>query len=98
LATAIGEVQEGMLLATALERNKVLPKMATEMIAVGEETGSMETMLRDVAEFHEGELDHRLSQMTTWIEPILLLVMGAIVAVVVIVMYLPIFQAAGTIH
>src|SRR5207253_1333485 len=98
LATAIGQVQEGMLLATALERSKVLPKMALEMIAVGEETGSMETMLRDVAEFHEGELDQRLSQMTTWIEPILLLVMGAIVAVVVIVMYLPIFQAAGTIH
>ena len=98
LATAIGQVQEGMLLATALERNKVLPKMALEMIAVGEETGSMETMLRDVAEFHEGELDQRLSQMTTWIEPILLLVMGAIVAVVVIVMYLPIFQAAGSIH
>jgi type IV pilus assembly protein PilC len=98
LATAIGQVQEGMLLATALERNKVLPKMALEMIAVGEETGSMETMLRDVAEFHEAELDQRLSLMTTWIEPILLLVMGAIVAVVVIVMYLPIFQAAGTIQ
>ena len=98
LAAAIGQVQEGMLLATALERSKVLPKMALEMIAVGEETGSMETMLRDVAEFHEGELDQRLSQMTTWIEPILLLLMGAIVAVVVIVMYLPIFQAAGTIH
>jgi type IV pilus assembly protein PilC len=98
LATAIGQVQEGMLLATALERNKVLPKMALEMIAVGEETGSMETMLRDVAEFHEGELDQRLSLMTTWIEPILLLVMGAIVAVVVIVMYLPIFQAAGRIQ
>ena len=98
LTTAIGQVQEGMLLATALERNKVLPRMALEMIAVGEETGSMETMLRDVAEFHEGELDQRLSQMTTWIEPILLLVMGGIVAVVVIVMYLPIFQAAGNIH
>jgi type IV pilus assembly protein PilC len=98
LGTAIGQVQEGMLLATALEHNKVLPRMALEMIAVGEETGSMETMLRDVAEFHEGEVDQRLSQMTTWIEPILLLVMGGIVAVVVIVMYLPIFQAAGNIH
>src|SRR5205823_9511446 len=54
LTTAIGQVQEGMLLATALERSNVLPKMALEMIAVGEETGSMETMLRDVAEFHEG--------------------------------------------
>jgi len=98
LAIAIGQVQEGALLATALQQNKVLPHMALEMIAVGEETGSMETMLRDVAEFHEGELDQRLSQLTTWIEPVLLLVMGVIVGGVVIVMYLPIFQAAGTIH
>ena len=98
LSIAIGQVKEGTLLATALERSKVLPRMALEMIEVGEETGSMETMLRDVAEFHEGELDQRLSQLTTWIEPVLLLVMGAIVGGVVIVMYLPIFQAAGTIQ
>jgi type IV pilus assembly protein PilC len=98
LATAISQVREGVVLAVALERSKVLPRMALEMIAVGEETGSIETMLRDVAEFHESELDQRLSQLTTWVEPILLLVMGGIVAVIVIIMYLPIFQAAGTIH
>ena len=98
LATAIGQVEEGVVLATALERSKVLPRMALEMIAVGEETGSLETMLRNVAEFHEGELDQRLSQMTTWIEPALLLIMGIVVGAVVIIMYLPIFQAAGTIH
>jgi type IV pilus assembly protein PilC len=55
-------------------------------------------MLRDVAEFYEGDLDVRLSQLTTWIEPILLLVMGLLVGGIVIIMYLPIFQMAGTIQ
>ncbi len=54
-------------------------------------------MLQDVAEFHESELDLRLSQLTTWIEPVLLLVMGFIVGGIVIVMYLPVFQIAGTV-
>ena len=67
------------------------------MIEVGEETGSLETMLQDVAEFHEGELDLRLNQLTTWIEPVLLLVMGVLVGGIVIIMYLPVFQIAGAV-
>jgi len=55
-------------------------------------------MLRDVAELYEGDLDQRLNQLTTWIEPVLLLVMGVIVGAIVIVMYLPIFQLAGTVR
>ena len=67
------------------------------MIEVGEATGSLETMLQDVAEFHEGELDLRLNQLTTWIEPVLLLVMGVLVGGIVIIMYLPVFQIAGAV-
>ncbi len=85
-------------MAASLEAPKILPRLALEMIAVGEETGSLETMLRDVAEFYEGELDLRLSQLTTWIEPVLLLVMGVLVGGIVIIMYLPVFQMAGTIQ
>ena len=98
LATAVGQIREGGTLAAALEAPKVLPRLALEVIAVGEETGSLETMLRDVAEFYESELDLRLSQLTTWIEPVLLLVMGMLVGTIVIVMYLPVFQMAGTIQ
>jgi type IV pilus assembly protein PilC len=54
-------------------------------------------MLRDVAEFQEGELDLRLNQLTTWMEPVLLLVMGILVGGLVIVMYLPVFQMAGAV-
>ena len=55
------------------------------------------TMLHDVAEFYEGDLDLRLTQLTTWIEPVLLLVMGVLVGAIVIIMYLPVFQMAGSV-
>jgi len=96
VAGAVDEIREGVTLAAALERPGIFPKLAIEMLSVGEETGSLETMLHDVAEFYEGELDLRLSQVTTWIEPVLLLVMGVLVGGIVIIMYLPVFQMAGT--
>ncbi len=94
---AVNEIREGATLADALDRPRVLPKLAIEMLSVGEETGSLDTMLRDVAEFYEADLDTRLTQLTTWIEPALLLVMGVLVGGIVIVMYLPVFQMAGTV-
>lgn len=97
LDEAENEIREGTTLATALERPHILPKLAIEMVSVGEETGSLESMLRDVGDFYEADLDTRLSQLTTWIEPVLLLVMGVLVGAIVIVMYLPVFQMAGTI-
>lgn len=98
LAEAVERIREGITLASAIEAQQVLPKLATEMIAVGEETGSLETMLRDIAEFYEGSLDLKLTRMTTWIEPVLLLAMGVIVGTIVIIMYLPVFQMAGTVQ
>lgn len=94
---AVNEIREGVTLAAALDRPKVLPRLAIEMLSVGEETGSLDAMLRDVAEFYEADLDTRLTQLTTWIEPALLLVMGVLVGGIVIVMYLPVFQMAGTV-
>jgi type IV pilus assembly protein PilC len=98
LADATNEIREGSTLASALERPKILPKLALEMLSVGEETGSLEPMLRDVAEFYDGDLDVRLTQLTTWIEPVLLLIMGIVVGGIVIIMYLPIFQMAETVQ
>ncbi len=97
MAGAVNDIREGVTLAAAVDRPKVLPKLAVEMLSVGEETGSLDIMLRDVAEFYEADLDTRLTQLTTWIEPALLLVMGVLVGGIVIVMYLPVFQLAGTV-
>jgi type IV pilus assembly protein PilC len=97
MARAVQDIREGGTLAAALDRPGVLPKLAIEMLSVGEETGSLDSMLRDVAEFYEADLDTRLAQLTTWIEPALLLFMGILVGGIVIVMYLPVFQMAGTV-
>ena len=97
IAGAVDEIREGTTLAAALDRPKVFPKLAVEMLSVGEETGSLPLMLHDVAEFYEGDLDLRLTQLTTWIEPVLLLVMGVLVGAIVIIMYLPVFQMAGAV-
>jgi type IV pilus assembly protein PilC len=98
LITVTERVREGGTLAAALAEVTILPRLALEMIAVGEETGSLETMLRDIAELYEGDLDQRLNQLTTWIEPVLLLIMGVIVGAIVIIMYLPVFQMAETVR
>lgn len=89
-------LREGVSLGVALRNPAVMPALAVEMLAVGEETGSLEAMLKDVGEFFESELDLQLTQLTTWIEPMLLLFMGVLVGAIVIVMYLPVFQMAGS--
>ena len=97
LIRAVDEIREGATLANALDRPKVIPRLAIEMLAVGEETGSLDAMLRDIAEFYEADLDTQLTRLTTWIEPVLLLIMGVMVGGIVIVMYLPVFQMAGAV-
>lgn len=92
------EVRGGVALALAFSKVALFPRMSTEMIAVGETTGSLEEMLQEVANFHEDELDLYLSRVATWVEPILLLLIGSLVAVILIAMYLPIFNLAGTIR
>ncbi len=97
LNAVIVHVQEGTSLSVALKKEKFLPKLTLEMIEVGETTGSLESMLLEVAEFHEGELDFQLSRMMTWIEPIFIILIGLILGGVVIALYLPIFQMAGAV-
>jgi type IV pilus assembly protein PilC len=97
LARVIDRVKSGIGLAAAFSVDGFMPRMTLEMIEVGETTGALEEMLNQVADFHEDELDRSLTRITTWVEPALLLTMGLLVATVVITMYLPIFNLAGTI-
>jgi len=98
ILTATGRVKEGASLSQAFGEMRLMPKMALEMIAVGEATGALEEMLLQVADFHEDELDLYLTRITTWVEPALLLLMGGVVAIILIAMYLPIFHLAGAIR
>jgi type IV pilus assembly protein PilC len=85
-------VKEGQAISEPLEKVAVFPPMVTQMIAVGEETGSLDQMLQKIADFYEDEVNAAVKSLTSILEPILMLGVGAIVGVVVISMYLPIFN------
>ena len=93
------KVREGQPLARSLESTKVFPEMSVEMIEVGESTGSLPSMLNSVAEFYEEDVTNALATAMALIEPIILIVMGVVVAFVLISLYLPIFSlGAGGVH
>ena len=93
------KVREGQPLAKSLESSTVFPEMSVEMIEVGESTGSLPAMLNSVAEFYEEDVTNALATAMALIEPIILIVMGVVVAFVLISLYLPIFSlGAGGIH
>jgi type IV pilus assembly protein PilC len=85
-------VTEGVSLADAFERARVAPDMTVRMIEVGESSGDLPQMLEEVSDFYEQEVENRLSVITTMIEPVLMLTMGIVIAVIVVALYLPIFE------
>ncbi len=95
LRRAIPAVTGGASVAAALDGARAAPPLVLELVGVGERTGALEEMLQHVADFLEGELDHRLSSMATLLEPAIMVVMGLVVAGIVITMYLPIFHLSS---
>ena len=85
-------VREGESLHGALSAKRVMPEMALDMIEVGESSGALAPMLNSVAEFYEEEVSLKLGAMVSLIEPVLLIVMGLLVAGILISLYLPIFS------
>jgi type IV pilus assembly protein PilC len=85
-------VKEGQSITGPLQKISVFPAMVTQMIAVGEETGSLDAMLNKIADFYEDEVNASVKSLTSILEPILMLGVGALVGLVVISMYLPIFN------
>jgi len=84
-------VREGQPMSSALRRHKIFPEMVTQMIEVGEESGQISQMLDKVADFYDREVDSAAESLTASIEPIMVLVMGAVVGGMVICLYLPMF-------
>ncbi|MFZ0737971.1 MAG: type II secretion system F family protein [Candidatus Acidiferrales bacterium] len=96
---AAAMVREGTPLHAALARTRVIPDMALEMIDVGEASGALAPMLSSVAEFYEQEVDLKLTAILAWVEPAILVFMAAVVAFILIALYLPMFSlTAGTMH
>ena len=90
-------ISEGKTIAEPLAESKAFPPMVVQMIAVGEATGSMDTMLQKIADFYEDEVDTAVKGLTALLEPALMLFLGITVGGLIVSMYLPIFKLATVI-
>jgi type IV pilus assembly protein PilC len=97
---ALGKVREeissGKTIALPLAQSKIFPSMVIQMINVGENTGTLDQMLLKIAEFYEAEVEVVVSNLSKLIEPLVLVLLGGIVAFILIAMYLPVFNIADT--
>jgi type IV pilus assembly protein PilC len=91
------EVATGQRLQRAMESTGLFPNMVNQMIAVGEESGSLDEMSAKVATFYEAEVDNAVDAMSSLLEPLIMLVLGVLVGGLVIAMYLPIFKLASVV-
>ncbi|MBU2857049.1 type II secretion system F family protein, partial [Acidithiobacillus ferrooxidans] len=82
---------------TQLKADGVFPIMATQMLAIGEETGAIEVMSGKVADFYENEVEEAVSRLSTLMEPMIMVVLGIIVGTLVVAMYLPIFKMGAVV-
>lgn len=90
-------ISEGRSMADPLLESGVFPSMVCSMIAVGESTGALDTMMEKIADFYDDEVDQAVKNLTDMIEPFMLVFLGVVVGGLVISMYLPIFSMAGAI-
>jgi type IV pilus assembly protein PilC len=90
-------ITEGRSIAEPLEETGVFPGMVIQMINVGESTGALDTMLEKIADFYDEEVDQAVSNMTSLIEPLMMVFLGGMIGGLVVAMYLPIFSMAAAI-
>lgn len=91
------EVATGQRLQRAMETTELFPNMVVQMIAVGEESGSLDTMAGKVATFYEAEVDNAVDAMSSLLEPLIMVILGVLVGGLVIAMYLPIFKLGSVV-
>jgi type IV pilus assembly protein PilC len=85
-------VRDGRPMSAPLAKHKIFPRMVTQMIEVGEESGQISQMLEKVADFYDREVDAATESLTAAIEPLMVVVMGAVVGGMVVCLYLPMFS------
>ena len=91
------EVATGDQLNVSMNRAKLFPNMMIQMVAIGEESGSVDQMLNKVADFYEEEVDNAVDQMSALMEPMIMAVLGVLIGGLVVAMYLPIFQMGAAV-
>jgi len=97
ILNARASIREGETIAEPLNRSGIFPPMVIQMISVGESTGALDSMLSKIADFYEDEVDIAVANLTSLLEPFLMIFLGVVIGGVVISMYLPIFSMASAI-
>jgi type IV pilus assembly protein PilC len=97
ILSARASIREGETIAEPLNRSKIFPPMVIQMISVGESTGALDSMLSKIADFYEEEVDIAVANLTSLLEPFLMIFLGVVIGGVVISMYLPIFNMASAV-
>ncbi len=90
-------IAEGRTMSEPLAETGVFPAMVCQMISVGESTGALDTMLVKIADFYDEEVDQAVENLTSAIEPVMMVFMGVVIGGLVVSMYLPIFKMAGAV-
>jgi len=88
-------VSTGTNLTTSLQQVSIFPNMVLQMVAIGEESGSLSTMLGKIADFYEEEVDQAVEALSSLMEPVIMVVLGGLIGGIIIAMYLPIFKMGG---
>jgi type IV pilus assembly protein PilC len=91
------EVSTGSSLTTSMENSGVFPPMVTQMVAIGEESGQLDTMLGKTADFFEAEVDDAVEALSSLMEPIIMVFLGGLIGGLVVAMYLPIFKLGSVV-
>lgn len=96
LQAAAQQVREGRALSAALTDSGVFPDVAIKMVEVGESTGALQEMLNSLADFYDEEIETNLGRFVTLVEPILLVIMGIVIAGLLLALYMPLFNLSST--
>jgi type IV pilus assembly protein PilC len=91
------EVSTGTSLTVSMQNVNLFPNMVTQMVAIGEESGALDSMLSKVADFFEAEVDDAVDAMSSLMEPIIMVVLGTLIGGMVVAMYLPIFKLGAVV-
>jgi type IV pilus assembly protein PilC len=91
------EVATGTSLTVAMQNADVFPNMVTQMVAIGEESGALDSMLSKVADFFEAEVDEAVASLSSLMEPLIMVVLGVLIGGLVVAMYLPIFKLGSVV-
>ena len=91
------EVSTGTSLTVAMQNADVFPSMVTQMVAIGEESGALDAMLGKVADFYEEEVDEAVAQLSSLMEPMIMVILGVVIGGLVVAMYLPIFKLGSVV-